>query len=143
MVSCIAYGFLFHIGKHLKWVVVAMLGLTAIGSFLVNAAMSANSSMMYVSLVVLGLGMGGLYTAALYLLNAFVDQQNRGYITGLQTWSGTLGICIVTVIGAVLIDNTTRSGAFNLFGALSLLFIPITFILYRNASSVTPQTPSP
>jgi MFS family permease len=132
MLSCIVYGLMFQRGTNIKWMIVGMLSLAGVGTLLINFANEVNSYLIYVSLVVLGLGMSGLLTASLYLVNTFADQQHRGYITGLQTWSGIVGICIQTVLGAVLMDNTNRSGPFNLFGGLCILFIPLTFYLYRH-----------
>lgn len=48
-----------------------MLALASVGSALINFAPSASSFMAYVSLIVLGIGMSGLLTASLYLVNEY------------------------------------------------------------------------
>lgn len=135
MLSCILFGVMFQRGKNIKWMIVTMLGMAALGTLSINLVTEVNSYLLYVSLIILGIGMSGLLTASLYLVNAFADQEHRGYITGLQTWSGIVGICFQTLLGALLMDNTNRSGPFNLFGGMCILFIPLTFYLYKNRSN--------
>jgi len=50
---------------------IVMVFLAMSGSFLINFASSPTSFMVYASLVVLGLGMSGLLTASLYLVNEY------------------------------------------------------------------------
>ena len=84
--------------------------------------------------------MSGLLTSSLFLVNKFADPNYRGYITGLQTLIGILGITIQTFVGSVLFETTGRNGPFNLFGSLCLLGIPLTILLYhryrRNSSEL-------
>ncbi len=79
-----------------------MLSIAAVGALLINFAVSASSFMAYLSLIVLGLGMSGLLTASLYLVNEYSTPESRGFITGLQTFFGVVGILFQTIIGAVL-----------------------------------------
>ena len=131
MLSCIVYGLLFQRGKNIKWMIITMLGLAAAGTLSINLVTKSDSYLLYFSLVLLGLGMSGLLTSSLYLVNTFSVPEHRGYITGLQTLVGIFGISIQTFIGAVLMEFTNRNGPFNLFGGVCLLFIPLTFYLYR------------
>ena len=48
---------------------IAMLSLAIVGSLLINFASTSSSFMAYMSVIVLGLGMSGLLTASLYLVN--------------------------------------------------------------------------
>jgi hypothetical protein len=48
---------------------ITMLSIAAVGALLINFASTASSFMAYLSLIVLGLGMSGLLTASLYLVN--------------------------------------------------------------------------
>jgi MFS family permease len=130
MVSCIFYGLLFQRGKNIKWMIVSMLGLAALGTLSINIVDRVDSFLLYVSLVLLGLGMSGLLTSSLYLVNTFSTPEHRGYITGLQTLVGILGISVQTFLGAVLMEFTNRNGPFNLFGGICVLFVPLTFYLY-------------
>ena len=88
--------------------------------------------MTYTSLSVLGIGMSGLLTASLYLINQFSNPLNRGYLTGIQTFFGILGIVFQTLIGALLYEFVDRSGPFAYFGAICFVCIILTVILYRN-----------
>jgi MFS family permease len=71
-----------------------MLVFTTIGSFLMNFSNDIYAYLTFGALSVLGIGMSGLLTASLYLVNQFSTQENRGYIMGLQTLSGILGIAV-------------------------------------------------
>lgn len=136
MASCIFYGLLFQRGKSIKWMIITMLSLAAVGTLSINLVQRSDSFLLYISLVLLGLGMSGLLTSSLYLVNTFSTPEYRGYITGLQTLVGILGISVQTFIGALLMEFTNRNGPFNLFGGVCLLFIPLTIYLYhkRHAS---------
>ena len=79
-----------------------MLTLAMIGAFLINFASAPTSYMAYVSLCVLGVGMSGLLTASLYLVNEYSTPESRGFITGIQTFFGVIGILFQTIVGAIL-----------------------------------------
>ena len=70
MVTCIIYGFYYE-RKHYSRskIMITMLSLAILGSAMINFASSATSFVAYAALVVLGLGMSGLLTASLYLVN--------------------------------------------------------------------------
>lgn len=53
---------------------VAMLGLAMIGGILMNFSNEIESFITYTSLSVLGIGMSGLLTASLYLINQFSNK---------------------------------------------------------------------
>lgn len=139
MVSCIFYGLLFQRGKSIKWMIISMLSLAAVGTLSINLVNKVDSFLLYISLVLLGLGMSGLLTSSLYLVNTFSTPEHRGYLTGLQTLVGILGISVQAFIGAVLMEFTNRNGPFNLFGGICLLFIPLTIYLYGRKRSQVPQ----
>jgi hypothetical protein len=50
---------------------IVMLALAMVGSFIINFAATASSFISYVSMCILGLGMSGLLTASLYLVNEY------------------------------------------------------------------------
>lgn len=108
-----------------------MLGLAATGSFLINFTPALSSFMTYLSVGVLGLGMSGLLTASLYLVNQYSTPESRGFITGVQTWFGVVGILLQTIIGALLYEYVYRSGPFNYFAATCLVVLVVTVVIYR------------
>ena len=70
MLTCIIYGRYYERKNYSRSkVMIVMLVLAASGALLINSASSPSSYMTYVSLVVLGVGMSGLLTASLYLVN--------------------------------------------------------------------------
>ena len=79
-----------------------MLVLAMAGGIMMNFSTEIESFITYCSLSILGIGMSGLLTASLYLVNQFSNPQNRGYITGIQTFFGIIGIVFQTVVGALL-----------------------------------------
>lgn len=72
MLTCIIYG-RYYERRDLSRskVMIGMLTLAAIGALLLNFSTAPTSYMSYVSLVVLGIGMSGLLTASLYLVNQY------------------------------------------------------------------------
>jgi MFS family permease len=111
---------------------IAMLSLVSLGSLLINFANTSSSFMAYMSVIVLGLGMSGLLTASLYLVNEYSTAESRGFITGIQTLFGVVGILFQTIIGALLYEYVSRSGPFNYFAATALVILVITIYIYRN-----------
>lgn len=111
---------------------IAMLALASVGALLINFATTSSSFMAYVAVVVLGLGMSGLLTASLYLVNEYSTAESRGFITGIQTFFGVIGILFQTIIGALLYEYVNRSGPFNYFAATALVILVVTFYIYRN-----------
>jgi MFS family permease len=79
-----------------------MLLFAMVGSGLMNFAQEISSFFTYTSLSLLGVGMSGLLTASLYLVNEYSTPEHRGYITGIQTFFGVIGIILQTVLGAIL-----------------------------------------
>lgn len=121
-------------------VICAMLGFAFIGSAMMNFANEINSYLTYTSLSVLGIGMSGLLTASLYLVNQYSTAENRGYITGLQTLVGIIGIAVETFIGAVLYEFVNRNGPFNLFAGTCLIGIIISVGIYWKFASKSKGT---
>ena len=119
---------------------IGMLILAMLGAFLINLAEEIESFMSYVSLSVLGMGMSGLLTASLYLVNEYSTPEHRGYITGIQTIFGIFGITLQTILGAVLFDFWNRNGPFNYFGFTCFCGIFITIILYLKSSMNKPDS---
>jgi MFS family permease len=111
---------------------IAMLSLASIGALLINFANSSSTFMAYASVIVLGLGMSGLLTASLYLVNEYSTAESRGFITGIQTFFGVVGILFQTIIGAILYEYVDRSGPFDYFAATAIVILLITVYIYRN-----------
>ena len=132
MLTCIIYG-RYYERKDLSRakIMIGMLSLAALGALLINFASSPSAYMAYVALVVLGVGMSGLLTSSLYLVNQYSTPESRGFITGIQTFFGVIGILFQTLIGAVLYEWVDRCGPFNYFAATCLIVLVITIIIYR------------
>lgn len=139
MLSCIVYGLLLQRKKSTKLMFISMLAMAAVGTLMINFINSLGSFLLYIALAILGLGMSGLLTSSLYLVNAYAPQEHRGYVTGIQTLVGIVGITIQTFIGSVLLDKTGRNGPFNLFGGICVIMIPLTLLIYRNKKSLDTQ----
>jgi MFS family permease len=133
MLTCIIYGRYYERRNFSRSkVMIVMFSVAAAGAFTINLASSPSSYMAYVSLVVLGVGMSGLLTASLYLVNEYSTPESRGFITGVQTFFGVLGILFQTIVGAVLYEWVSRSGPFNYFGATCLVVLLITLYAYKH-----------
>jgi MFS family permease len=131
MITCIIYGFYYDRKDYSRSkVMIIMLALACVGSASINFAKEATSFLSYASLVVLGLGMSGLLTASLYLVNEYSTPESRGFITGIQTWFGVIGILFQTVIGALLYE-VTRCGPFDYFSVTCLVVLIVTIVIYR------------
>lgn len=101
MVFAIVYGILFE--KTSKNVLLmAMFTLTMTGCFLMNFAPGPNSVFTFIIMAILGSGMSGLYTGALYLVNKYAYTEFRGYITGVANVFSVLGILVCSLLGGVL-----------------------------------------
>lgn len=132
MLTCIIYGFYYGRKDNSRSkVMIVMLALASVGSGLINFAPSSSSFMAYASLIVLGIGMSGLLTASLYLVNEYSTPESRGFITGIQTFFGVLGILFQTLLGAVLYEFMNRCGPFNYFSATCFIVLCITVYIYR------------
>jgi MFS family permease len=133
MLTCIIYGFYYERKNYSRAkIMIAMLCLASLGALLINFASASNSFMAYASVVVLGLGMSGLLTASLYLVNEYSTPESRGFITGIQTFFGVVGILFQTLIGALLYEFVDRSGPFNYFAGTGIIVLLITIWIYRN-----------
>ena len=74
MLSCIIYGLLLQRKKSTKFLLVAMLGMATVGTLTINFVTATGQFLLYAALVILGLGMSGLLTSSLYLVNAYAPQ---------------------------------------------------------------------
>jgi MFS family permease len=139
MITCIIYGFYYERKDNSRArVMITMLSLAMVGAFLINFASSPSAYMAFVSLIVLGLGMSGLLTASLYLVNEYSTPESRGFITGIQTFFGVIGILFQTIIGAILFEYFSSNGPFNYFSATCLIVLVVTIIIYkRNKQELT------
>ena len=103
MFTCIVYGVLYSREKTNKRnLLLFMLFLAMIGTVIINFSQEISSYTTYLALSILGIGMSGLLTSSLYLINAFASPEHRGYLTGIQTIFGIVGITLQTFIGAIL-----------------------------------------
>lgn len=121
---------------------VVMLLFALLGSVTMNCAHSIDSFFTYISLSLLGIGMSGLLTASLYLVNEYSIPEHRGYITGIQTFFGVLGIILQTVLGAILYEFVNRSGPFSYFAFACLVGILFTVFIYRKRRTSIPTDPT-
>jgi MFS family permease len=134
MLTCIIYGFYYSRKDYSRSkIMIVMLLLACVGSASFNFAKEPTSFPTYVSLVVLGLGMSGLLTASLYLVNEYSTPQSRGFITGIQTCFGVVGILFQTIVGAVLYEFVTNCGPFDYFSATCLVVLIVTLVVYRRS----------
>lgn len=78
MIGAIFYGILFERISKNK-LLFTMFGLTMIGCFLMNFASNPSSVFTYGIMGILGSGMSGLYTGALYFINKYAYTEFRGY----------------------------------------------------------------
>lgn len=140
MLSCMVYGLLLQRKKGTKYLLCAMLALAGLGTFLINFVTDLHSFLVYTALIILGLGMSGLLTSSLYLVNTYAPPQDRAYITGIQTLFGIIGITVQTFIGSVLFHETGKNGPFNLFGGVCLVMILITLVLFRKTRKLDTKT---
>jgi len=84
MVFAIIYGILFErISKNA--LLITMFGLTMIGCFLMNLAPDPSSGLTFGIMAILGTGMSGLYTGALYFINKYAYTEFRGYLLYFKT----------------------------------------------------------
>lgn len=74
--------------------------------------------------------MSGLLTASLFLINEYSNPENRGFLTGIQTFIGVIGITLQMVIGAVLFEYVDRNGPFNYFSSMSAIGIILVVLVY-------------
>lgn len=101
MVSSIAYGIFLE--KYSKFVVMSvMFCLGAIGSFMFCFVEEPLGGLAFTSMIILGLGMGGLLTAALFLINKYAVVDHRGYISGLANFFSVFGIACISAVGFVV-----------------------------------------
>lgn len=138
MLTCIMYGFYYERRTYSRSkVMIIMLSFAAVGSAMINFAPEATSFISFVSLIVLGLGMSGLLTASLYLVNEYSTPESRGFLTGIQTFFGVIGILFQTIIGAILYEYVNRNGPFNYFSATCLVALLVTVIIYARKQEAT------
>jgi MFS family permease len=131
MLTCIIYGFYYARKDYSRSkIMIVMLVLAAVGSAALNFAKDPSSYMAITSMVVLGLGMSGLLSSSLYLVNEYSTPESRGFITGLQTWFGVVGILFQTIFGALLYE-ITRCGPFDYFSCTCLIVLIVTVVVYR------------
>ena len=70
MICSIPYGLLLERISKFK-TLATMLCFTALGCFMINFADDPKSLYSYITMVIIGIGISGLYTAALYLINTY------------------------------------------------------------------------
>lgn len=71
MLSCIVFGLLLQRKKSLKIMFASMLLMAGVGTLMMNFITSLSSFVIYIAFVILGLGMSGLLTSSLYLVNTY------------------------------------------------------------------------
>lgn len=101
MIGAIFYGILFEKVSKNK-LLLTMFSLTMLGCLLMNFAPYPTSPYTFVIMIILGSGMSGLYTGALYFINKYAYTDFRGYISGLANVFSVLGIFVCSFIGGIL-----------------------------------------
>ncbi len=133
MLSCMVYGYIYHVQTMTRRnLLLIMLSLAAVGSLLINFSDEITGAASFTSMIVIGMGVSGLLTASLYLINQYSSKFNRGYITGIQTWFGIVGITVQTLLGVILYDFVGKSAPFNLFGVTCVIVMAIAVLAYKN-----------
>ncbi|EGR33238.1 major facilitator superfamily mfs_1, putative [Ichthyophthirius multifiliis] len=143
---CIFYGIAME--RYCKYKVhITMFLLASIGCFMLNFAdKGPNSWISYLAISILGVGMSGFLTSSQYLINKYADNNNRGYINGLASLIGVLGIFVCSVIGGYIYDKlgsvniilffilynifNKQNITFMLFGIMSIIAIILLFITW-------------
>jgi MFS family permease len=96
---------------------------TIAGLGLLVLAPDPNSALAWLSMVPIGLGMGGLLTTSLQFVNKYADRRYRGNINSISTAAGVIGIFIVSVAGGYMIDNVSNEAPFLLYGGFCLIIL--------------------
>lgn len=127
MVSSIVYGIFLE--RYSKFIVMTvMFSLGCLGSFLfcfITSEMNPLNGIAFTSMIILGLGMGGLLTSALFLINKYAIVNHRGYISGLANFFSVVGIACISAVGYAVNfwpDKKFFSFIFMLFYFIYLLF---------------------
>ena len=107
-----------------------MLAIAMVGTLLINFSTEIYSFISYFAFGILGVGMSGLLTSSLFLVNEYASAEHRAYITGLQTFIGVIGITLETIVGALLYEYVSRNGPFDFFAIMCAVAMILTFILY-------------
>lgn len=132
MVSSIVYGiFLERYSKFM--VMTVMFSLGCVGSFLfcfVTSEMNPLNGIAFTSMIILGLGMGGLLTSALFLINKYAIVNHRGYISGLANFFSVVGIACISAVGYVV--KSYDALAFLVFGVFNLIGLGLLGYCYFN-----------
>ncbi len=139
MVFCMLYGLLFEARKNLALLMGAILTLTGVGVALMNFVTSPQDPLIYVALVVLGLGMAGLLTGSLFLVNTYAPPPHRGYLTGISTLFGIVGISIQVFVGSLLLHVVGRNGPFDLFAGECLLVLLLAAWYHWRGDACQPE----
>ena len=72
---------------------------TIIGISLFGACSSNKDILVWITMAIMGVGMAGLDTLNLYLINKYADPIDRGKINGMAALWGVVGILIISVLG--------------------------------------------
>lgn len=101
MVFALLYGILFEKVSN-NILLIVMFILTLIGCVMMNFVEGPYTILTFITMIILGSGMSGLYTAALYLINKYAYVQYRGYISGLANVFSVLGILVCSLVGGII-----------------------------------------
>jgi MFS family permease len=143
-----------------KTLIATGFGLTAVGFVLLVALVSLASSSAWAfapGLLLIGLGVGGMLTPSVNLVQSAFPEEQQGEISGLSRSVSNLGSSLGTAIaGTILISNLvsgngTYVAAIIVLAALALVGLGVSFLLPANprhgssgeaATSRTERTPS-
>jgi len=128
LLLAIVYGLALESKRISKFIILSiMFVLVGAGCLMMYFCTSNNSIFTFATMVILGSGMSGLYTSALYLINKYAETNHRGYITGIANFFSVIGIFCCAVVGGWLFDAWNDTAPFSLFGMFS--FVGLTILL--------------
>lgn len=81
------------------WIMGLSLISTIIGMSLFGACSSNNGILIWITMAIIGIGMAGLDTLNLYLINKYADPIDRGKVNGMAALWGVVGISITSFLG--------------------------------------------
>lgn len=104
------------------------LGMGAVAFSLTSLATSPYDFELYLSTILIGMSVPGVYVVSTYLSIKHFPEEKRGVMMGVLNLMGYLGYVIIASGGGYLFDHWTKNAPFILYAAL--LTIAFVFVLW-------------